>query len=55
MWADPRRTTTKIFLRCLAQAVDPDDFVHVWGMGKWMSLYEKMCNEIPMSQYTSNK
>ena len=37
----------KIYLRCLAQAVDPDDFVHVWGMSKWMSLYEQMCNEIP--------
>ena len=34
-------------MRCLAQAVDPDDFVHVWGMSKWMSLYEQMCNEIP--------
>ena len=37
----------KIYLRCLAQAVDPDDFVHVWGMSKWMSLYEQLCNEIP--------
>jgi glycosyltransferase involved in cell wall biosynthesis len=37
----------KIYLRCLAQAIDPDDFVHVWGMSKWMSLYEQMCNEIP--------
>ena len=37
----------RIFLRCLAQAIDPDDFVHVWGMAKWMSLYEQMCNEIP--------
>jgi hypothetical protein len=36
-----------IYLRCLAQAIDPDDFVHVWGMSKWMSLYEQMCNEIP--------
>ena len=36
-----------IYLRCLAQAIDPDDFVHVWGMSKWMSLYEEMCNEIP--------
>ena len=43
----PEEQRPKIFLRCLAQAVDPDDFVHVWGMGKWMSLYEKMCNEIP--------
>ena len=43
----PAEQQPKIYLRCLAQAVDPDDFVHVWGMGKWMSLYEKMCNEIP--------
>jgi len=43
----PEAQRPKIFLRCLAQAVDPDDFVHVWGMGKWMGLYEKMCNEIP--------
>ena len=43
----PEEYRPKIFLRCLAQAVDPDDFVHVWGMAKWMSLYEQMCNEIP--------
>ena len=43
----PKEQRPKIYLRCLAQAVDPDDFVHVWGMSKWMSLYEQMCNEIP--------
>ena len=43
----PEKHRPKIYLRCLAQAVDPDDFVHVWGMSKWMSLYEQMCNEIP--------
>jgi glycosyltransferase involved in cell wall biosynthesis len=43
----PEEQRPKIYLRCLAQAVDPDDFVHVWGMSKWMSLYEHMCNEIP--------
>jgi hypothetical protein len=32
----------KIAVRCLAQTIDPDDFVHVWGMEKWMGLYEKM-------------
>jgi hypothetical protein len=32
----------RIFVRCLAQSIDPDDFVHVWGMQKWMSAYEKM-------------
>jgi len=37
----------RIYLRCLAQSIDPDDFIHVWGMAKWMSLYEAMCNEIP--------
>ena len=36
----------RIFVRCLAQAIDPDDFVHVWGLQKWMDLYEKMVNEI---------
>jgi hypothetical protein len=35
----------RIFVRCLAQSIDPDDFVHVWGMSKWMGLYEKMVNE----------
>ena len=34
-----------IYVRCLAQSIDPDDFVHVWGMSKWMGLYEKMVNE----------
>ena len=43
----PVKYQPQIYLRCLAQAIDPDDFVHVWGMSKWMSLYEEMCNEIP--------
>lgn len=36
----------RIFVRCLAQAIDPDDFVHVWGMARWMGLYEKMVCEL---------
>jgi hypothetical protein len=32
----------RVFVRCLAQSIDPDDFVHVWGMSKWMGHYEKM-------------
>ena len=36
----------KIFVRCLAQSIDPDDFVHVWGLEKWMYSYERMANEI---------
>jgi len=43
----PAEFRPKIYLRCLAQSIDPDDFIHVWGMSKWMSLYEEMCNEIP--------
>ncbi len=43
----PEKYRPKIYLRCLAQAIDPDDFVHVWGMSKWMSHYEALCNEIP--------
>jgi hypothetical protein len=36
----------RVFVRCLAQSIDPDDFVHVWGMSKWMGLYEKMVCEL---------
>jgi hypothetical protein len=32
----------RIAVRCLAQTIDPDDFVHVWGMQDWMGHYEKM-------------
>ncbi len=43
----PDNLRPRIFVRCLAQAIDPDDFVHVWGMAGWMSTYEKMINQIP--------
>jgi len=42
----PAELRPRIFVRCLAQAIDPDDFVHVWGMAKWMGLYEKMVCEM---------
>lgn len=41
----PAEMRPRIFVRCLAQTIDPDDFVHVWGMSKWMGLYEKMVCE----------
>ncbi len=41
----PADQRPRVFVRCLAQSIDPDDFVHVWGMGKWMGLYEQMVNE----------
>jgi hypothetical protein len=42
----PSNLRPRIFVRCLAQSIDPDDFVHVWGMSKWMGLYEKMVCEL---------
>lgn len=41
----PADQRPRVFVRCLAQSIDPDDFVHVWGMAKWMGLYEQMVNE----------
>ena len=45
----------RIFVRCLAQAIDPDDFVHVWGMAKWMGIYEKMVNEFVTGVLATNE
>ena len=42
----PAEMRPRIYVRCLAQAIDPDDFVHVWGMGRWMMDYERMVNDI---------
>ena len=38
----PEKYRPKIFVRCLAQTIDPDDFLHVWGMNTFMGHYEKM-------------
>lgn len=51
----PSNQRPKVWVRCLAQAVDPDDFVHVWGMSKWMSLYEAMVNEFVTGVLASNE
>lgn len=51
----PAEQRPKVWIRCLAQSVDPDDFVHVWGMNKWMSLYEHMCNEFVTGVLASNE
>ena len=45
----------KVYVRCLAQAIDPDDFVHVWGMSKWMSTYEQMVNEFVTGVLATNE
>jgi hypothetical protein len=45
----------KVWVRCLAQSIDPDDFVHVWGMARWMGLYEKMVNEFVTGVLATNE
>ena len=41
----PATMRPRIAVRCLAQSIDPDDFVHVWGMQDWMAAYEKMVDK----------
>jgi hypothetical protein len=45
----------RIFVRCLAQSIDPDDFVHVWGMAKWMGRYEKMLDSFVSGVLATNE
>lgn len=51
----PSDLRPRIYVRCLAQSIDPDDFVHVWGMAKWMGLYEQMVNEFVDGVLASNE
>jgi len=51
----PADKRPRVFVRCLAQSIDPDDFVHVWGMAKWMGLYEQMVNEFVDGVLASNE
>ena len=45
----------RIFVRCLAQSIDPDDFVHVWGMANWMGHYEKMVDSFVSGVLATNE
>jgi hypothetical protein len=45
----------RIFVRCLAQTIDPDDFLHVWDMQEWMAHYEKMTNTFVTGVLASNE
>jgi len=45
----------RVFVRCLAQSIDPDDFVHVWGLERWMAAYEKMVNEFVTGVLATNE
>jgi hypothetical protein len=51
----PDSQRPRIYVRCLAQAIDPDDFVHVWGMAGWMSTYERMVNQFVTAILATNE
>jgi len=51
----PTDQRPRVYVRCLAQSIDPDDFVHVWGMAKWMGLYEHMVNEFVTGVLATNE
>ena len=51
----PASQRPRVFVRCLAQSIDPDDFVHVWGLEKWMALYEHMVNEFATGILATNE
>jgi glycosyltransferase involved in cell wall biosynthesis len=38
----PPRYKPKVYVRCLAQSIDPDDFVNREGMFRWMRPFEQM-------------
>jgi hypothetical protein len=41
----PKKFRPKVYVRCLAQSVDPDDFVNREGMAHWMRKFEQMVDE----------
>jgi hypothetical protein len=51
----PSSLRPRIYVRCLAQSIDPDDFIHVWGMEKWMGHYERMVNEFVTGVLATNE
>lgn len=41
----PKKFRPRVYVRCLAQTIDPDDFVNREGMAHWMRHFEKMVDE----------
>jgi len=41
----PAEYRPMVYVRCLAQTIDPDDFVNREGMAHWMRKYEQMVDE----------
>ena len=51
----PKQYRPKVYVRCLAQSIDPDDFLHVWDMQGFMRKYEEMVNEFVDGVLASNE
>lgn len=51
----PAENRPAVWVRCLAQSIDPDDFVHVTGMDRWMRHYESLVNEFVTGVLASNE
>ena len=51
----PPEYRPKVYVRCLAQTIDPDDFLHVWDMQGFMKKYEQMVNEFVDGVLASNE
>jgi hypothetical protein len=41
----PKKFRPQVYVRCLAQTTDPDDFVNREGMARWMRHFEHMVDE----------
>jgi len=41
----PKKFRPQVYVRCLAQSIDPDDFVNREGMAHWMRKFEQMVDE----------
>lgn len=51
----PEKERPQVWVRCLAQTIDPDDFVHVWNMPRWMTHYERMVDGFVTGVLASNE
>ncbi len=51
----PYEYRPQVWVRCLAQTIDPDDFLHVWQMDDWMADYERMVNKRVTGVLASNE
>jgi hypothetical protein len=51
----PVELRPKVFVRCLAQSIDPDDFIHVWGMSDFMGHYERMVDSFVDGVLSTNE